>query len=143
MPSAEPRSPAPRRKESDVDGPCQIVHLGEEVGIASEVHRRRSAHAESDGGRGRPERTATAMMNGRYRLDQDRSDPERVTRTDLDHVVASSREHRAESCRRDDLRAPGQSPERWQMKVVVMSVRDKDRVDAEVRDRLAQVTGVP
>ena len=133
--AAETRPPAPDRDEPDVDGP-DLGHAVEEIGVAGEVDRLRARDDVADRIGGRAERRAAAVVLGWHRADLQVADRERLALLDLDHRLESPlAQEPPEPARDDDGELLPEPLERRQVEVVVVAVRDEDRIHAAQRPR--------
>ena len=68
-------------------------------------------------------------MERRYRLDVDAADPDRVTEIELEHLGEAHRaNHRAATAGDDQRGGAWQAPQRRQVEMIVVEVRDQDGV---------------
>jgi len=80
-------------------------HLGEEIGVAGEVHARRAGDSEADRGGGRTERPPSSVVHSRHRFDRQSPDRKPVADGELFDLVPGRANERAETGRHDDARA--------------------------------------
>ena len=131
MTRAELRSPAPDRKERDVEALRELGHAGEEVGVAREVGARAAGREQvAEGGRLRAEDASAAAVRRMGGSDGHPLDPELVAFLDLGNSLeALAPQQPARAARNDDLRGASEAGERAEIEVVVVEVRYESRID--------------
>ncbi len=125
------RSPAPDRQQCQVDGGCEVRHLGEEIRVTREVDGARSGHDEPDRLRPRPEGSAAPVVHRKLGDDPQGSHLHRLVELELvDVAEPAGAQPGARPCGSDDRRRGGKHPQRGEVGVVGVKVREQHRVDA-------------
>ena len=124
-------SPAPDRQQRDIESPAQLLHLGEEVGVAREVDPAAPPDVEADrvGDRAADGPAAVGML-GPGRGDLDLPDGRDLTRLELRHLGESrAAEEVAGAARGEDANVALEPAQRGQVEMVLVQVGDQHRVD--------------
>ena len=130
MSRTEARAPARHREERDVEW-SELRHLGEEVGVAGEVDGGPPPDYEAEGLRvGAAERQALGRVDGAHRLDRDTAYLGAPPPLELLDLEAGPPNERPGPGGRDYPRSAAEQAERGQVEVIVMQMRDEDRVNA-------------
>src|SRR5438477_86814 len=95
MADPQARPPTPDRQKRDVDVARERGHLGEEIGVAGEVHARRAGDPEADRGGGRTERPPSSVVQCRHRFDRQSPDRKPVAGGELFDLVPGRANERA------------------------------------------------
>ena len=126
---AEARAPAGHRQKRDVDR-GELRHLGEEVGVAREVHGwSLSDHEAERLCLGAAHRQPGRRMVGTHRLDAKPADLGSLPPLELLDLESGAAQQLAGTQGRHDPRPPTETAERRDVEVVVMQVRDEDCVE--------------
>ena len=137
------RPPSPDGQQRDIDCSREIVHFRAEVGVSREIHARRAPDPVAERIRRRTERSSPSVVISADRFDAHIADVESVAGRDLRYVVARPAQKLAQASRDDDPRPPPQTPQRGQMQMVVVSVRDEDGVYLHVIEEVRDAVAVP
>ena len=128
---AERRPPPPDRQQGNVDR-RQVGHLGEQVGVAGEVHHQaRTAHDVADGRGADPAVwTAPVLVHGSHGLDADATDRGGLADSCFADVAEAAASHEVTGALGHDQRGrPGQPPQRRQVQVVEVHMGDQHGID--------------
>ena len=140
---AKARPPAPYRQDRDINCSREIVHFRAEIGVSREIHARRAGDPVAHRIRRRTERPSSSFVISAVRFDADAADVESVAGRDLRDVAVRPGQKLAQASRDDDPRPPPQTPQRGQMQMVVVSMRDEDCVDLYVIEEVRDAVAVP
>ena len=131
MPAAERRRPAAHGHESEVQSGCQVHHAREDVRVAREIDGVLALDDEAEGRRRGAEREAPPVVIGVDGPDRRPSEGRRLSHVELGHLVEAVRAQESTGAGRDDH--PDLLPkeaQRRQVEMVVVEMRDQDRIDA-------------
>ena len=131
------RPPARDREKGDVEVGCDRLHAREQIGVAGEVHRARTADHEPERLRLDAERTSVGIVTRLRRGDRQRADANLFAGLHLGHVLEAPLAEEAARPPRDDegQRAP-EPLERRKVEVIEVHVRNERRVDASQGGRV-------
>ena len=136
-PGVHARPPAPDRDEPDVEIVHEPVHLVEEVGVAGEVDARRAAQDVADRGQPQPQRRAVPVVEGGRHGHGHAAELELVAGNGLADIRESAPScETAEPLRDHDRDVVVEQPQRGEIQVVEMPVREED--GGQIRRRLRQ-----
>lgn len=126
---AERRAPAGDGQKRDIDR-RQARHLGEEVGVACEVHRGALSDHKADRlGPGAADRPPGRRMDGAHRLDAKPADLGPLSLLQLLDLESGSAQQFARAPGRHEPRPGAETAERRDVEVIVMEVRDENGVE--------------
>ena len=133
VPAGHARPPAGNGEQRDVEVARDVAHPVEQVGVAGEPDPQRAAHEVAEGGHAHPEDLPAPVL-GVGRGDVDAVHVGVVADVELRHVrEPAAAEHVAGADRDDDARRATDEPQRLDVEVVVVEMRDEQRVDVVER----------
>ena len=133
MPFGKARAPTGDGQQRDVEVGRDAAHPVEEVRVAGEPDPQRAAHEVAERGDAHPEQLAATVLRMRRR-DVDAVDVRVLADVQLRHVRESAAaKHVPGSDGDDDARGTAHGPKRLHVEVVVVQVRDEERIDVVKR----------
>ena len=136
VPRPDARPPAPDREQRDVEIAEKAAHAVEHVGVAEERDAGAALDHVGDRRQVRPDGQAPAVVLGGRDVDVHGPEADACARGGLDHPAPGpAPDDLRRAGRREHGDVLGQPPQRAQIEVVVMSVREEDGVSVQVRGR--------